>query len=172
MCEKLILENTREILKLLKQIKRDGINELITYLLQNNFFNLGFQNIDNNDKSLVYQGALAQHSLNTYKILQKLNTVFNVNLPNDSMIIVGILHDICYLDINNTFPTGHSEKSIFLIQQFIKLTNDEIIAINSHMGYADDRCKQYNEFQRSYDICPLALFLFISDNIEACFYKK
>jgi len=35
--------------------------------------------------------------------------------------------------IENTFPVGHGEKSVMLLQKFIELTNEEIYAIRWHM---------------------------------------
>lgn len=168
--EKTLLMNMREIISLLRKIQRPGINELIDFLVKNQFFYVSFKDI--NDPGMQYAGAIADHSLGVYNTLLKLNQVFDIQLNEESMIIVGLLHDICRIDSNNNFPVGHSEKSIYIIQRYIQLTDDEIIAINSHMGYADDRCHSYDEFLKSYDISPLALFLFVADNIQASYLAK
>ena len=168
--EKTLLRNMREIISLLRKIQRPGINELISFLVKNQFFYVSFNDI--NDSGMQHAGAVADHSLGVYNTLLKLNQVFDIQLNEESMIIVGLLHDICRIDSNNNFHVGHSEKSIYIIQRYIQLTDDEIIAINSHMGYADDRCHSYNEFLKAYDISPLALFLFVADNIQASYLAK
>ena len=164
------LENMREIISLLRKIQRPGINDLINFLVKSHFFYASFNDI--NDSEMQYTGAVADHSLGVYNTLLKLNQVFDIQLNEESMTIVGLLHDVCRIDSNNDFPVGHSEKSIFIIQRYIQLTDEEIIAINSHMGYADDRCRSYDEFLKSYDVSPLALFLFVADNIQASYLTK
>jgi HD superfamily phosphohydrolase YqeK len=39
--------------------------------------------------------------------------------------------------VEDKLPLGHGEKSLYLAQQFIKLTNDEAMAIRWHMGRSD-----------------------------------
>lgn len=38
-------------------------------------------------------------------------------------------------DIDDKFPIGHGEKSLFMISQYIDLSRDEIMAIRWHMGF-------------------------------------
>jgi hypothetical protein len=46
-------------------------------------------------------------------------------------------------EINDKLPLGHGEKSVIIIQQFIKLTQEEIFCINWHMMSYDDRVRGY-----------------------------
>lgn len=63
---------------------------------------------------------------------------------------------------NNRFPLGHGAKSVFFIQQFIKLSIEEIACIYWHMGaYCDS--KQWNELGDAYEKYPLALALHEAD---------
>lgn len=45
--------------------------------------------------------------------------------------------------INDNMPLGHGEKSVMVIQKYIKLTNEEIFAIRWHMMSYDDSSKSY-----------------------------
>lgn len=59
---------------------------------------------------------------------------------------------------NNRFPLGHGAKSIFFIQQFIKLSMEEIACIYWHMGaYCDS--SQWGELGDALEKYPLALAL-------------
>jgi hypothetical protein len=89
-----------------------------------------------------------------------LNQIFEGNYPEDTLKIVGLLHDICkvnfykrdfrnvkvegiwtqqpYISVEDQFPCGHGEKSVIMIQRFIQLTDIEIMAIRWHMMAYDD----------------------------------
>lgn len=81
-------------------------------------------------------------------------------IPRDSVIVMALLHDLCktnfYVtemrwrkDQNNKWeqyptykiedkvPYGHGEKSVMMVEQFMKLTASERYAIRWHMGFAD-----------------------------------
>ena len=63
---------------------------------------------------------------------------------------------------NNRFPLGHGAKSVFFIQQFIKLSMEEIACIYWHMGaYCDSN--QWSELGDAFEKYPLALALHESD---------
>ena len=159
---------TKEFIHLLSSVKRDGIDELIAYLVNNSFFQCKFFDEEHSENRTV-----AKHSLLVYNILKHLNSQFNVNLDEESMIVVSLLHDMSRIDMRNEFPVGHSEKSIFMIQKFIQLTEEEIIAINSHMGQSDLRSHgAYNDFEIQYDISKLALFLHISDMMSSSYVEN
>lgn len=46
----------------------------------------------------------------------------------------------CYT-VREKFPFGHGEKSAFLVQRFMLLTDAEALAIRWHMGAYDDAAK-------------------------------
>ncbi len=39
--------------------------------------------------------------------------------------------------VNDTFPLGHGEKSVFILQKFIELTDEEALAVRWHMSTLD-----------------------------------
>ncbi len=61
--------------------------------------------------------------------------------------------------INNKFPLGHGAKSIFFIQQFIKLSMEEIACIYWHMGAYNLDNNSYGELGQALEKHPLALAL-------------
>ena len=167
MNENMLKMNAERYTSLLKQIKREGIEDLINYFYENRFFELAVRPEEGNS----FPGNIITHSLSVYDTAKKMNLMFHMDLDEDSLIIVCLLHDVCLIDIENRFPVGHAEKSIFIIQRFIKLTNEEIMAINSHMGSYDLRITDYKNFACAFDNCPLALCLYLSDTLSASYLE-
>ncbi len=67
----------------------------------------------------------------------------------------------CYT-YDNKYPLGHGNKSVFFILQYMKLSMEEIAAINFHMGaYCDP--SQWNELGAAYEKWPLCLALHEAD---------
>ena len=63
---------------------------------------------------------------------------------------------------NNKFPLGHGAKSVFFIQQFMKLTMEEIACIYWHMGaYCDS--SQWTELGNAFEKYPLSMALHEAD---------
>ena len=63
-----------------------------------------------------------------------------------------------YYTVKDDFPYGHGEKSVFMIERFMRLTNEEAFAIRFHMG-------DYNDSNTSgaFEKYPLALLLHQAD---------
>lgn len=87
-----------EIIKLLKETKRDGIDNLINYLEKSDFFKAPASTRFH----LSEEGGLAQHSLNVYNCLATKyenplwNKVFKKhNVSPDNIVIAALLHDLC-----------------------------------------------------------------------------
>ena len=61
-------------------------------------------------------------------------------------------------------PFGHGEKSVYIINSFLRLTREEAVAINWHMGGFDARAKGGdNSVSEAYAKFPLAVLLHVSD---------
>ena len=73
-----------------------------------------------------------------------INKKFKKQLPNESVVICGLLHDLCkigaYIDIGNgytkskTDTKAHATISLARIQKYIELTKQEDDIIRYHMG--------------------------------------
>lgn len=69
----------------------------------------------------------------------------------------------CY-KTDDKLPLGHGEKSVIILQSFIRLTRDEIYAIRWHMGAFDSAVKggDYG-MNNAFSICPLAVMTHLAD---------
>ena len=74
-----------------------------------------------------------------------------------------------YYTIEDSFPYGHGEKSVFMIERFLKLKPAEAVAIRWHMGGFDCAAKggEY-AINHAYERYPLAVKLHLAD-IEASY---
>jgi len=201
------------ILHLWNRVNRSGIKELIDFLNESDFF----QAPCSVKYHLAKQGGLAEHSLNVYGLLDEKVNRFKIDVPEESVIICGLGHDLCKINfyqeggdpcsdsqysylcslwaqkqgiflgtnvkpdlfikllgedgqflrsipsasatilidwlknrhrdpfpelpvvysIKDQLPLGHGEKSLSVLQGFIKLTEFEKLAIRWHMGAWD-----------------------------------
>lgn len=146
-----------------RYIKRDGIHDLLEYLLNETDF---FYAPCSTRYHLCIEGGLAEHSLHVDDIFNTLCDEFMPDFPEESRHICAMFHDICkfhcynpakksrktgnllpngkaewedYIgyDFVEEFPYGHGEKSVYILQKYIKLTDAEAMAIRWHMGFSD-----------------------------------
>ena len=191
--QKEIEQNKKTFIELaLKNIKRDGIKELIAWLETTDFFVCPASSKFHSAEP----GGLCFHSLNVYKRLLKLakDEWNEKNINIESITIIALFHDICkccyykqemrnvkengewvqkpYYAVDDQLPYGHGEKSVYIISGFLKLTREEAIAINWHMGGFDTRVigGSYSMSSAFYDF-PLALLFHISD-LEATYLDE
>ena len=178
-----------QIIELLKSTNRPGIENLIAFMQKSDFFKAPASTRFHG----CFEGGLAEHSMKVYEILkQKVkNSVINLNVPKESIIIIGILHDICkvnyykvdyrnvknalgvwekvpYYTVEDTIPYGHGEKSVMMLCEYIKLTNEEKYSIRWHMGYTEPK-ELYATIGEAYKKYPLALLTHEAD-LEATYF--
>lgn len=139
--EEEITKNRERIKELLLSVKREGIDNVLEYLDNNDFYRIpsSLQRHHN------WEGGLAQHCLGVYDRLTKTGE----QLPKDSVVITSLLHDICkarkiYHDDegkwkerhdNELHIQGHGRRSVKLLEKLgLPLTEDERRAIRWHMG--------------------------------------
>lgn len=168
-------------------IKRDGAGELKNFLQRSDFF----QAPASIRYHCAHEGGLCEHSVNTYKRLLKniqieFGEAWETKIPHETVAICGLLHDVCKIDYykkdfrnvkengvwvrkpcfvrEEALPFGHGEKSVYIINSFLRLTREEAMAINWHMGGFDSRVKG-GDFSISEAYCqfPLAVLLHVSD---------
>ena len=147
-------------------------------------------------------GGLAQHSLNVYSVASKLKPILvelkpevESSLPDDSIILSTLLHDVCKSDIYklgqkfrkdengrweayeaynvdyHLFPLGHGEKSvIMLLRAGLQLSIDEMIAIRWHMSAWDlafQSAEAKSSLNAAKERCPLLSLLQAADCLSA-----
>jgi 23S rRNA maturation-related 3'-5' exoribonuclease YhaM len=132
-------QNQETVIFLLQTIQRPGIENLIDYLLESNYFSTVASTRYHNS----YPGGLCQHSLNVMRMFQAENKLWQKPLPQDSVIICGLLHDLCKIGAYNKTAhgyekvkglKGHAALSILRIQEHIQLTQQEDDVIRYHMN--------------------------------------
>lgn len=92
----------------------------------------GYEILDDTEEEKVAICALL-HDLCKVNFYQK---AYRNQKDND-----GNWHKVAYYTIDNQFCYGHGEKSVWLIQRFMKLTTEESVIIRWHMGGFDDSVK-------------------------------
>lgn len=70
---------------------------------------------------------------------------------------------------DDEFPLGHGEKSVYLIQKFMQLTDEEAVAIRWHMGTFTDETRNISNAYNKY---PFALLLSMADQYTTFFDEK
>lgn len=177
-----------EFIKLLKETNREGIDNLLDFLEKSDFYKAPASTRFHGSK----EGGLLEHSMKVYEILeQKVKTsVLPMNVPEESIRIIGLLHDICktnfykvdyrnaknslgvwekvpYYAVDDSIPYGHGEKTVMMLTEYIKLTNEEKYAIRWHMGYTEPK-ELYTTIGLAYKKYPLALLTHEAD-LEATY---
>lgn len=177
------MDPKEEFLEIFYEIDRDGADKLLDWLEKSDFFTAPAST----RRHSAYKGGLCQHSINVYKRLVKLCEMeygkdWQSKVNPESVAIIGLLHDVCKVDtyvedfknvkdedgvwrkkpyyrIEDSLPYGHGEKSVYIISAFIKLTREEALAINWHMGEFDIRVQNgsylMNEVFYKYPLCFL-----------------
>ena len=180
-----------EFIKLYREnIKREGADKLLAFLLdetKSDFFTAPASTRFH----LAEEEGLLKHSLHVAQVMM---TFSEDSFPEEereskeSCAICGLLHDICktnfykvslrnqknektgqwekvpFYQIEDSFPFGHGEKSVYMIDRFFKLTGDEAIAIRWHMGGFDEAAKGGSfAVSQAYSRYPLAVKLHIAD---------
>lgn len=65
-------------------------------------------------------------------------------------------------DIDDKFPIGHGEKSLFMISQYIDLSRDEIMAIRWHMGFTIPQ-QEWGTLNNAMDCSPFIIAMHMAD---------
>lgn len=145
-------------------ITREGSKELLEFLQKSDFFVAPASTQFHN----AYDGGLCEHSINVYnRFLNAVKNEFGENylekVSNETIAICGLLHDICkvetfkvdtrnkkvdgnwvqvpYYTVDDSLPYGHGEKSVYIISGFMRLSREEAMIINWHMGGFDARVR-------------------------------
>lgn len=172
-----------------EKIKRKGADKLLAWLENQDFFTAPAST----RYHAAYEGGLVEHSLNVYHVLMERFDPAKDN--EESFAIVSLLHDVCktgfyaiemrnrknkqgqwesvpFYTIDDQFPYGHGEKSVYLIERFMRLTTEEAVAIRWHMGGFDEAVRGGSfALAHAYEKYPLAVKLHMAD-LEATYLRE
>ena len=74
--------------------------------------------------------------------------------------------------MEDSFPYGHGEKSVFLIERFMRLKTSEAMAIRWHMGGFDDSVRGGSfAMSNAFRMYPLAVKLHLAD-LESTYLRE
>ncbi len=170
-----------------QNVTRPGASKLLEWLAGTDFYTA--------PASTRFHGAcesgLVMHSLNVYRVMTTRWLEEGDSL--ESFTIVSLLHDLCKANfykpgfrnvkndetgqwekvpsysVRDAFPYGHGEKSVYLIERFIRLKPAEAMAIRWHMGGFDDAVRGGSfAISEAFDQYPIAVKLHLAD-LEATY---
>lgn len=129
-----------------------------------------------------YEGGLIDHSITVTNALSDLTNKLNLKWERtESTIVVGIFHDLCKIDNyiatpkgknpykmnENNVIDGHGEKSIIYLQEYIDLTEEEMLCIRWHMGAYETDTNKWNVLGRAIEKYPNVLYTHTADMIAS-----
>lgn len=174
----------QEFYDLLKSTQRESVDNVLAQLEKIGFFEAPASRKDH----LGYPGGLLEHSLNVYHTASRiadglLDLRPDIHIPEDSIIIASLLHDICkatryrknaegkYEKSFSDLPVGHGEKSVIkLLQWGMPLTDPEILAIRWHMGAWQlplHNEEQQRDYVQATESCPLVTLIHTADTLAS-----
>ena len=144
------------------------------------------------------EGGLVAHSVNVYHCLkayldrERVQQVYGIKYDDESIAILALLHDICKIncyksgfrnvkddkgvwqkvpsyDYEDKLPYGHGEKSVYIVNGFIRLSREEAFAIRYHMGFSGIEDKR--NIGEAFERFPLAFALNVAD-MEATYFLE
>lgn len=178
-----------EFIKIFNEnIKREGSQQFLKWLQTTDFFKAPAST----RYHCACESGLVMHSVSVYNTLMEQH--FNEETDSkESFAISGLLHDLCkaefykvstrnvkdettgrweqvpYYAVEDTFPYGHGEKSVFLIERFMRLKIEEAMAIRWHMGGFTEGGGY--SISQAYEKYPLAVKLHLAD-MESTYLKE
>ena len=179
-------ENKERFLALLRTVKRNGVEELIEFLeTKTDFFTAPASTKFHNN----CDGGLLAHSLNVYDNFKALLDLRGIDLPEESVVVIALLHDLCKCNFyvkeqrNRKDPTGkweqytvwsqtknvsvllpHSSRSIRIIRSYLPLKYAEELCIFYHMGpFGGEDYEYRNMLQQVNTRNPETLLFYTAD---------
>ena len=174
-----------------ERITRRGADKLLDWMTKTDFFTAPAST----RYHLACAGGLMEHSAHVYYRLRKVvYSEYGDESPysEETLAVCGLLHDLCkvnfykedirnvkengvwvqkpYYTVDEQLPYGHGEKSVFIIERFMRLSLEEAIAIRFHMGGFDAKPGD-NNVSAAFEKVPLALLLHIAD-LEASYLDE
>ena len=129
-----------------------AITALLHDLCKTNFYTVEYRNQKTYDKEKVAKA-------NPYQVKKDNGGQF-------------IWEQAPFYAINDKNPYGHGEKSVMMIEEFMKLTMEERYAIRWHMGMANVNNNDLQSFNASCEKYPLVLLLHNADQEASHFMEE
>lgn len=185
--------NQEYFISKLKSTKKKGISNLLKFLESTDFYRSPASSRFHN----ACLGGLVDHSIKVYKLFFVKNRDYKRKIPEDTLIICGLLHDISKINsyliepkwtknkntgnqwiqqkiytINkDRIDLGHGEGSVIELLHFIELTDLEKAMIRFHMGLALPK-EQYYFLDNILRIFPEISILITSDYEASILYEQ
>lgn len=179
----------RDILE--ANVSRKGIDKLLDYLDTTDFYTAPAST----RYHLACEHGLVAHSISVYETM--MDKHFKAEEDSlESFLLCSLLHDLCkvniykismrnvkneqtdkwekqpFYQVEDSFPYGHGEKSVFIVERFLRLTSQEAMAIRWHMGGFDDAVKGGSySLNTAFQQNPLAVKLHLSD-MESTYLRE
>lgn len=183
-------ENKKEFLLLCSQIKRSGVEDLVGWLEKSDFFVAPASSRYHGcyEGGLLEHSLNVYHELlRIIKVYPELDQYMKYVLGDDtesSLKIVALFHDLCKVNMYATEKRnrknergqweqydaytideaykfgGHGSKSVYIVQNFIRLRPEEATAINCHMGAFSGESQLVGA---AFEASPLAWLLSVAD---------
>jgi hypothetical protein len=178
-----------------EMIRRDGAAALLDYLENKSDF---FTAPASARYHGAYAGGLCEHSLNVYYCLrdylerERVRDLYGLEYSEESVAVVALLHDVCKIGcyqpssrnvkgedgkwtavptfaFSDPLPYGHGEKSVYVVNGFLRLSREEAMAIRWHMGFSGTEDKRV--IGQAFLKYPLAFALSVAD-MEASYFLE
>lgn len=173
-----------------EHIHREGLEDLLNWLQKADFFTAPASTRYHG----AYEGGLCEHSMDVFRMALKGMKGYGLELSLESVAIATLFHDLCKVNFYKVdkknqkvngewmevpFYTieekytfgGHGAKSVFLVQQFMKLRTDEAAAINCHMG-ATPGGDAVRDSSNAFQNIPLAWITHVADEAATYLLKR
>lgn len=174
--------NKTRFIEILKNTSKIGIVNVISWLESTDFFEAPASTQYHEN----YSGGLCEHSLKVYNAFLKLKDTFDLDISDESIAIMSLLHDVCkiecyhkekknvkigqnwtqvdYWKYDDANPIGHGHKSVILLQfHGLRLNELEMNSIIAHMN-GFDKSDMFNS-SSIYDKNELTIWLHLADFI-------
>lgn len=176
-----LAENGQRFDEALLSTGREGAEELLGWLHTTDFFRAPLWPVDHG----AFMGGLCAHSLAVADVVVDLARRWRPGIDPASARLVGLVHDLWKADAfhpverrrrvgsrwvsvvgfeyrTDSPQLGHGEKAALYAQRFIRLTDDEALAIRWAMGAFDDAAYTYAgraQLSSAMNQCPLLVLL-------------
>ena len=122
----------------------------------------------------------------------RVEELYGLTASEETIAICALLHDLCKIncykpgfrnvkdesgawrkvptyEFDDAMPYGHGEKSVYIINGFLRLTREEAFAIRYHMGFSGT--EDIRNVGKAFERYPLAFALATAD-MEATYFLE